>query len=508
MIAVGRRSPSFVSLRRSWVIPALIVIGLTADAAIVHLPSLSGDTVALVQGAHGIAYCLSHGIHTRCDQVPAISPLARDLIAAHQRVEGGVNPYSIFQYVPAFILIRLGMGDADIYKALSILSLVAFCVSLGLGAWVASRGRALGALAVLILTASPLLSYAGSTFGESLAAFLLVLSVVATIRRWHPALIGLCVLLACVTKETVFPVIFLLGAAALWAQRLDGRRPARRRHWWGLCAGIVAGVVINGAFNIFRYGQVTNYTYGHSWETVPGVGRRLGLSVAVWLAPNGGAVWFWTLGALVAIGLIAIGGWILVRQPARRRDAVPAVAMVIGLVFFTGTLGSWWAPFGWQAWGPRLSLSVLAAVGVAAPVIYALEFEAFLRWALRRPIGLAVVVVLVLALGLPEANILTVPGVAGQLFSSNPACPSVLADPNGYYTCLNRLAWDAHLILPETFHAFRRGRGILFGVVFALVWSWLILIVRAEVGLGLPGASRVSGRRLGLVAALTERASP
>ncbi len=104
--------------------------------------------------------------------------------------------------------------------------------------------------------------------------------------------------------------------------------------------------------------------------------HRLALSVALWLAPNGGVGWFWPLAAAVVIGLVVIAGTAARGGAERRRRSLPAVGLVVALLLTTGTLASWFAPFGWVAWGPRLMVPVLPAVlGLLTVVLYHSEVE-------------------------------------------------------------------------------------------------------------------------------------
>ena len=393
-------------------------------------------------------------------------------------------PYALFQYLPALLFTQLGMSDAAVYKALSVVSLVSFCAIVALATWLAHRANRVWSPAVLVvvLTTSPLVYYAWLTFGESLAALLMMMLVVATLVRWPPVAVAIVAAFACLTKETAFPVVAIVGAVSLWATPIAAR-PLRRAHWIGLTVGILLGVVVSAAFNWLRYEQLTNYTYGHSFEHVHGLGRRIALSVAVWVAPNGGVGWFWPLGAVLAIGLVPIavttlrpgrpprpGVW---AASERRTRAIPAVALIASLILTTGTLASWYAPFGWVAWGPRLMMPVLTAVLVVALVIYHPEVAAFVG-ALRLTTGRTVLVaVVVTVVALPEVNILHAGQVVGDLFTPDGACPriaNVQSDPGYYYHCLDHWAWDRHLVLLSTFEALDEGGGRIFAVVFSLIW--------------------------------------
>src|SRR5207244_5497108 len=141
------------------------------------------------------------------------------------------------------------MGDLSIYHAFTIISAISFCALVGLGGWTVSHtGRRWApAITVLLLLASPLLFYAWSSLGESLAALLIALMAVAALRRWPPIALALTTFLACITKETVFPIVAILGAVTLWATPI-GSRPPRREPWIGLAGGVVLAMCAHAAF--------------------------------------------------------------------------------------------------------------------------------------------------------------------------------------------------------------------------------------------------------------------
>lgn len=434
---------------------------------LLHLPgrtlvNVSGDTTVMVHGARTIAYCLSHGIDSNCDRVPP-----------------GVGPFPLFQYLPVLLFTQLlSMGDVSVYKALTIISALSFCGVIGLGGWAASRTgrRSAPAITVLILTASPLVYYAWSTFGEMLAALLVMLLAVAALRRWSAAAVALTAFLACITKETVFPIVAIVGAVSLWATPI-GLRPLRRGHWIGLACGVLLGIAVSAAFNWFRYDQLTNSSYFSPGLQVPGLARRLGLSVTLWLAPNAGTAVFWPLATALIVGLMAIAanGW--TRRPVVWSRTAPALGLVVAVLILTGTLASWYSPFGWYSWGPRLMLPIIPAIVVIGVVIYSAEVERAVRFLLGRPVRTGVVAVAAIALALPQVNVLNRSVVSAEIFVSDKTCPTmpiIQVSPSYWYRCLDHRAWAVHWILPDSYRGDERAWGAIFAVTFAGLWGWLL----------------------------------
>lgn len=465
-----------------WLIPTAIACAFVIGYAVANLPGYANgsDTVVLVHGARAIAACFSHGIHSYCDRYGRWLEDGRGTFSVNGIPENNVGPYPLFQYLPALVLTQLGFSDHHTYTGLTLISLLSFCAVVALGTWTAScTGRRWApALVALILVTSPLMYYAGSTLGESLATLLVALLAVACLRRWPPAVLALCALLACLTKETVFPIVALLGGAALWATPI-ATRPLRRAHWAGLALGLLLGVGVTAAFDWFRYHQLTNYAYLHSYESVPGITRRLRLAVALWIAPNGGLTEFWPLATVVAIGAV----WVVVAhlraRPIPLNRALPGLIVILSLLIVTGTLASWWAPFGWISWGPRLTLPTVPAVLFIVIAIYGGELERLLRTLLGTPARIAAISVIVIAIALAQVNVLNAQAAVTKLFAPDRTCPglpSVLQTAH-YYHCIDHWAWGRHWTLLDTFKALGHPWGAVFEAAFVAIWIALILAV-------------------------------
>lgn len=493
---LSRLRSSRLASNASWLIPTAIACAFVVGYAVHSLPGLtSGDTVVLVHGARRIAFCLSHGIHSYCDRYGTWLEDGRGTFKVNGIPENNVGPYALFQYLPALALTQLGFSDLHTYNGLTLISLASFCALVALGTWTAScTGRRWAPpLVALILTTSPLMYFAGTTLGESMAALLVALPVVACLRRWPPAVLALCALFACLTKETVFPVVALLGGAALWATPIAAR-PLRRAHWVGLGLGLLLGVAVTAAFDWFRYHQLTNYAYLHSYESVPGITRRLGLAVALWVAPNGGLIEFWPLATVVAIGLVWVVVTSLRGRPIDLKRALPGLMVIVSLLIVTGTLASWWAPFGWISWGPRLSLPTLPAALLIVIAVYGRELERPLRALLATPARIAAITVAVVAIALAQVNVLNAQAAVTMLFAPDRTCPKLpsVLDTAHYYHCIDHWAWARHWTLLDTFKGLGHLWGAVFAIAFVAVWIALILAVARgaqDPGLGDRGVS-------------------
>jgi len=116
----------------------------------------------------------------------------------------------------------------------------------------------------------------------------------------------------------------------------------------------LGAVACNGALNLLRYGSLLNTHYLSDELHVHNLAWRAEYCLALWLAPNGGVLFFWPTYFVMLVGAIVIA---LCRREARVSILV-AIA-VLGIV--TVGLSGWYTPFGWWCWGPRLLLPWLPA---------------------------------------------------------------------------------------------------------------------------------------------------
>jgi hypothetical protein len=159
--------------------------------------------------------------------------------------------------------------------------------------------------------------------------------------------------------------------------------------------------------------------------------------------------------------------------------------VIVALLLLTGSLASWYSPWGWVAWGPRLMLPVLPAAVIVVLVVFGERLESTIRAMARHRVILAVVGVAVIALSLPQVNILHDPAIVGSLFTPDATCPrpaSVL-ETNYYYHCLSHYAWGRAWLLRATYTALDGAWGRVFAVVFAAAWAGMIAAVASGVRL-------------------------
>jgi hypothetical protein len=338
----------------------------------------TGDTNNLIAGARAALDCIDQGIFRHCGHVPG-------------NPGSGVFPYSLLQYLPAMLAVWLGASDAAVLGFLARLSVLAFAACLGMVAWTLRAHPRLAALGMLSILGSAATYQATSSFGEMLAASVVV-AAVAAVRSRRPVLIAVACLAACIAKETLFPFVLLFGILA--ARPPNSWLPERRVRY-PLFAGCIAGMLLNLCFNQFRFGSFQNLNYTQSFMQTPGVRLKFEILVGEWFSPVAGLFWIWPVASLLVTSILVLG---LIRLVADRRDIqswLPPLLAGSALIGFTVGLTAWYAPFGWIAYGHRLAVPAVPAT-VLVILLVAPEHFNLLFARIGRRFGLAFAVVAVL----------------------------------------------------------------------------------------------------------------
>ena len=413
---------------------------------VAHPPGLSGDSVAVVRGAHVLIDCIRAGDVGSCDRFGGVPA-------------GAVGPFPPPQYAIAIGGFAVGLDDAAVLKTFAIVSALAY-VGLFLGVMSLARchrSTVAASAAGLVALASPLVFYAHVTFVEMLGTTLTLLVVIAALRRSHPLLLAITALAATSTKETAGPFVIVLGAAALLSAA-DVRRLAwvevrrARTHGVALALGCAAGIATHGVFNLVRYGSATNANYGSPDWIVPGTALKVRFMGALLVAPNGGVLVWWTALLLpILVALIGLVAWSRGDERSLARLTSSVVPLGVLAIQVVG-LASWVSPFGWVAWGPRLLLPIVPALAVVALIGHEDITARILSQALRPLLGAVAVAGAVLLFAAPHVGAMLDPTPIERMFGPDDTCPnvpSVIADRAYYYKCLEHYAWGRKWVLRD-----------------------------------------------------------
>jgi hypothetical protein len=210
-----------------------------------------------------------------------------------------------------------------------------------------------------------------------------------------------------------------LGLLGLVLSRRRAGVAIRSHVAWG-AAGMAVAITAASLFNVVRFGKIISPNFFESDLHAPGVTRKLEYAAAVLVSPSGGMFVFWP-----AVCVLVLAACLLPVIGRKRRDVDWRPALVIVLVILGLTLGfaSWWTPFGWSAYGPRLALPWGLPLVLLALVAYGGVLGSLVRRFLLPAWRLALVAAVVLVFTLPNVGQMWRPNQMGRFFlQQQPLC--------------------------------------------------------------------------------------
>jgi hypothetical protein len=439
-------------------------------------PTPGGDTPWLLDGTDFLSRCLSQGTLVKCGY--SAVPDDWSLMTL-------IGPWPPLQYIPDLIATSVGVSaHPDRVRILASLGIASLVLGLAL-VWLAFRrfGQpALFWLFVFVFLSGPLLAYANTSWGEVFAAGLLMCFVAATLLQAPPPLIAAAAFAACLTKETAYPVVVSLGLVGLALARRRTARPIAKQMIWG-CGGVAAAFLLSSLFNIVRFGSIVNKNYLNSDFHTPGPIRKLDAMAGLLVSPSGGIIVFWASASLVVIAACTPPMLRAIRR--RRIDTYTWPAFVIAgiALALVVTLASWWAPFGWLAWGPRLSLPWVLPLVLLSLVAYGEQVALALRRLLEPVSQLLLIAVVFSLLTLPHIGYLWRPeATAARFFSqTDRACnPGASIGTPRHYRCLHEQMWRRHPLFLDSGSGMRTNAGLATSIIVTLGLIGTLILCREE----------------------------
>jgi hypothetical protein len=425
-------------------------------------PFVGGDTPFVLDGTNAFLNCLSNHDYNACGYTGQLN---------YWGLMSPIGWWPLLQHIPDMITIGLG-GDSHAARTrvLATLSVVGLVASVGLG-WLVLRryGRTAWFWAFLLVALSgPVLAFSRQTAGEMLAMGLLVGLVAAALLQAPPPVIAVAALLACWTKETSYPFIAALGVLGLILARRQSGRPIRPHLLWG-AGGMVVAIVAASLFNVVRFGSVLNVNYLDHQLRTPGIWRKVEYTFAVFVSPSGGLLFFWP----AAVALVAAACFV-----GLKRGALTAIVLLASTAVLAVGFASWWTPFGWSGYGPRLQLPWVLPFVLLAIVAYGDALGPLVGKLLASPIRTLLVFVVVLACALPHIGYMwKFTSLDGYFAQENPPCNAPWRSAD-WYPCQDRLLW-VHRPMPlYTVRGVTTFGGAVTAVIVGLGLAGSLLLLR------------------------------
>ena len=422
-------------IHRLPVVGSIVFGSLLVWPLLVAFPINGGDALWVSQSARALVGCARQGDWSNCP---------------------GTFQFGLTQHLPAIFLTWRGLGDDAVVFILTLINFMAFGWLLVRGIRFFGRGSRSMWLFLLTFAVGPVYAYSVYSFSEGLTLVFLVALVIELATRQRFIVLLLLAFVSASSRETAFLTIAPLALAVVisdggsWRKWLLRLRP--------ILIGTACGVAAVFWFNFWKFGTLANPHYTDPIRRVPGLTLKAKNAAAIWISPSGGVLPVWVIGGALALFVPAMA---LVGFRRNRGKSIAAVCLIVGLVAQTGLLASWYAPFGWVAWGPRLILPVVGATAFIAVFLFNEQIErvmSFFKWRIGATgLGLSVLILSVLPnLGFildrtAIANWFTPPGpllIPGCVEPAN-----VELNRQNYFDCaldfapwqLGRTLWDVGL---------------------------------------------------------------
>jgi hypothetical protein len=438
-------------------------------------PFVGGDTPFVLDGSNAFLNCMSHHDYNACGYTGKLN---------YWGLMSPIGWWPLLQHVPDLITIGLG-GDSHPARTrvLASLSVAGVVGSVGLGRVVLRRfGHATWFWAFFAIAISgPILAFARQTAGEMLAMGLLVGLVAATLLQAPPPVVGIAALLACWTKETSYPFVAALGLLCLVLARRRTGRPIRN-HVIAGAIGMAVAIVAASLFNVVRFGSVLNTNYLDHQLRTPGIARKLEYTFAVFGSPSGGLLFFWPAAVVLVLAGCLVG---------LRRGALPAVVVLAVMVVLAVGFASWWTPFGWSGYGPRLQLPWVLPIVLIVLVAYGSALEPLAARFLASSWRLLLVFAVMLVCALPHIGYTwDIESLGGYFSQEHPLCDAPWRSDR-WYPCQDRLLWRDRPMGLYTLDGLGTAGGTATAVMVALGLGGSLLLLRD----GLARRAEASGVR-------------
>jgi hypothetical protein len=441
-------------------------------------PWVSGDTPFVLDGTNAFIDCVADGDLVACRHSGELD---------YWGLTSPIGDWPLLQHVPDLASIALGADSHDTRELVLVVLSAAGLVGAAAVARVALRLAGQPAWFwgfLVVLLASPLLVYGRSTAGEALATGLLVVLVAVAVVQAPPPLIAAAALAACLTKETSYPFVVVLGVTGLLLARSRTGRPIRRHLVWG-AGGVAAGVAAASLFNVVRFGSVLNTNYLEPELHTPGVLRPLEYALALFVSPNGGMAVYWP--AVCAL-LVAACVLPLVLRSATNLPQWPALVLIGLIVALTLGFAAWWDPFG-SGYGPRLTLPWVLPLVLLALVAYGSLLEPLTARLLAPTWRLLLVFVVVFAFALPHVGHLWKPAATAGFFAveTSPCDAPWRGGVEEWHECQSRRLWFDRRPMPlHSVEGVATTGGAVTSVVLALGLLGGLLVLRRDLAAPLP----------------------
>jgi hypothetical protein len=406
---------------KSFAILTLLII-ITAQILMTGIRK-EGDSIALVQSSQALFECAKNGTFYGCQ---------------------GANQFGVPQHFIAMALIVLNVSSDQILSILGILNLICF-IFINILLWRNLKGRQ-RMLGLVVLLSGPVIVYAGSTFSEMLQCFLFILFVFGVKNSWRKTTL-ISGFLAATTKESAIIVLLIVALVLVFHENRKLNRDFLIRTTASV-SGLFIGFAGISGFNMWKFGSFKNAIYSdpqlftHNFRTVTNS------LFGIWFAPGGGLVIFWPIAACLIVGvpLFALKG-------ISNKKVFLSLGVLSAVASTSLMLATWFSPFGWVAWGPRLLMPTAFMLAIVVILTFEVELQIILDWLSVKSFYSQCIKTAIIISSLASYGVLTNNRAYDKFFAGDGICPEpfiIQGDKRYFYECLSHYMWKLHPSLFST----------------------------------------------------------
>lgn len=412
---------------------------------------VSGDTIVLINSVKTIVTCLQDKKYDFCPNI---------------------SHFPLSQHILGLTFYKLGASLDQLMSGFKYLNIFAWFTGLLIPLfWWKSPSRHIHLLIYFtVYLSSPLWWYGNTSFNEIVSSTLVSLFFMSMMYGTY--LPGITTFLVILTKEINLAYILFWTAIVLYIRYKKGESNIKSTLVSSVFGSLV-GLVFQVLFNLWRFDSFFNKDLLVPLFRTPTWDIKFNYFFAQWLAPNVGIFFFWP--AFIALLILFF---------FHRASAINWIIRgAVALFFISITFGfaSWFAPFGWIAYGHRLIIPWIP--GVTLFILYALSDNIILI--LKKTASVSFLPHLVksyiILFAIPSIVILFSIGGINSFFAFDNECPRTAIlqlDTKFYFDCIQHYAWGAKWIHNVTF-AYVYWNQAVFPLI-VLVSTLLILFAKID----------------------------
>lgn len=387
-------------------------------------PYIEGDTKVLAESSYQIYRCLQNHQFNYCP---------------------GLTHFPLLQHVISLPFYLINTSPVNNLNSLSFINLLSFCLSCIILFRFLQKNTSLkiALLSLLIFLTGFNLYYAYSSFNESTSSLLILIFLLVNLEtkpNWFKIIFFTTV--AGLSKEIIWPILLLIGTAAQLVKVTSFKKYLQ--NIIPTIIGTVISILCTGAFNLYRYKTFTNPLLLDPILMVNNLHDYLSFFFGLFFSTSGGLLFFWpSLFVLIIFSLVSTVN--------KMRLFFLNLLVLSVLIIQNAGLAKWFAPFGWIAWGPRLTLPILPSILLLFLIINHKKISLIIQNIFSSKLLATFIFLFFLITGISNYAMLLFPQQSlNQLFAPNPNFPTpaiIQQDKIYYYRAINELIWKKNQIL-------------------------------------------------------------